>query len=165
MFESAFKKQLASVTSDENLIGKLWDEVRSQYSKSNRHYHNLSHLNKITELLSGIAEKIQDWQTLVFSIAYHDVIYDVLKKDNEEKSGGYAGERLLELGLPEGQRNKCVSQILATKRHETSDDSDTNYFTDADLAVLGFSSEDYKQYTKWIRKEYKFYPDLIYKPW
>ena len=142
----------------------MWDEIKTQYSKSSRHYHNLSHLDKLTALLSGIAENIQDWQTVVFSIGYHDIVYDSLKKDNEEKSAVLADQRLKELGCSESQRNKCVSQIIATKGHGVSEDSDTNYFTDADLAILGSRSEEYKQYTKWIRKEYKFYPDLIYKP-
>src|SRR5204862_8045965 len=123
-----------SITNDDKLIAKMWDEIKTPYSKSGRHYHNLTHLDKLTELLSSVSENIQDWQTVVFSIAYHDIIYDPLKKDNEEKSAAYASQRLIELGRPEDQRNKCISQILATKGHEISEDSDTNYFTDADLA-------------------------------
>lgn len=164
MFETEFKEQLGSITSDDKLIGKMWDEIKTQYSKSSRHYHNLSHLDKLTTLLSSISQNIQDWQTVVFSIAYHDIIYNPLKNDNEEKSAALASQRLMELGFSDSQRNKCISQIITTKGHEVSEDSDTNHFTDADLAILGSSSEEYKQYSKWIRKEYKFYPDLIYKP-
>jgi predicted metal-dependent HD superfamily phosphohydrolase len=164
VFELAFKKQLASITSNDKLIAKIWDEIKTQYSKTSRHYHNLSHLDKLTELLTEISERIQDWQTVVFSIAFHDIIYHPLKKDNEEKSATFASKKLIELSRPDSQRNKCISQILATKSHEISEDNDTNYFTDADLAILGSSSEEYQQYTKWIRKEYKIFPDLIYRP-
>ena len=164
MFERAYKKELGSVTNDERLISDLWNEIQTQYAKSTRYYHNLSHLDKLTTLLSKVFEKIQDWQTVVFSIAYHDIIYDSLKKDNEEKSAALASQRLMKLGISEGQREKCIAQILATKGHQIAEEGDTNYFTDADLAILGSVSEEYKQYTKWIRKEYKFYPDLIYKP-
>jgi predicted metal-dependent HD superfamily phosphohydrolase len=164
VFKEEFKKELASITNNEGLISKIWDEVKTQYERSNRHYHNISHLDKLIELLSDVSENIQNWQTVVFSITFHDIIYDPLKKDNEEKSAAFASQKLVELGRPESQRNKCISQILATKNHEISEDSDTNYFTDADLAILGSSSEEYIQYTKWIRKEYKFFPDLIYRP-
>ena len=50
------------------------------------------------------------------------------------------------------------------KAHRLSDDSDTNFFTDADLAVLGQDWSAYKIYTEGVRKEYWIYPDIIYKP-
>jgi predicted metal-dependent HD superfamily phosphohydrolase len=51
--------------------------------------------------------------------------------------------------------------ILATKKYEFSDDIDTNYFTDSDLAILGKSSEVYQKYREQIRTEYYIYSDLI----
>ena len=51
--------------------------------------------------------------------------------------------------------------IKCTKSHEFSD-SDTNYFTDADLSILGKSWKTYEEYYQQIRKEYKIYPDFIY---
>jgi predicted metal-dependent HD superfamily phosphohydrolase len=164
VFEQAFKKELASITNNEIIIGKVWDEIRIQYSKRNRYYHNLSHLDKLVALLSAVFDQIKDWQTIIFSVAYHDIIYNPLKNDNEEKSAKLALQRLRELHLPEVQCDKCFSQIMATKGHEISKDNDTNLFTDADLAILGSDSKNYTQYTKMIRKEYQFYPDLIYRP-
>ncbi|MNE99513.1 hypothetical protein D3C80_1982060 [compost metagenome] len=41
---------------------------------------------------------------------------------------------------------------------------DTNYFTDADLSILGQDWERYIQYAKDIRKEYTIYPDEQYYP-
>ena len=58
----------------------------------------------------------------------------------------------------------CKEQILATKSHVKSTDSDTNFFTDADLSVLGQSWEVYSIYYKNVRKEYSIYPDLLYNP-
>jgi predicted metal-dependent HD superfamily phosphohydrolase len=59
---------------------------------------------------------------------------------------------------------RCKNQILATKSHSKSTDSDTNYFTDADLSVLGQPWEIYRLYYKNVRKEYAIYPDFIYNP-
>jgi predicted metal-dependent HD superfamily phosphohydrolase len=53
---------------------------------------------------------------------------------------------------------------MATKNHDLSDDGDTNFFTDADMAILGSGNGEYHQYSTMIRKEYKFYPDFVYKP-
>ena len=53
---------------------------------------------------------------------------------------------------------------MATKKHAVSDNSDTNYFTDADLSVLGQPWEIYSTYYKQVRKEYSLFPELIYVP-
>lgn len=52
--------------------------------------------------------------------------------------------------------------ILATKLHEISQDNDTNYFIDADLAILGRGQYEYQKYTEQIREEYSIYPDFMY---
>lgn len=56
----------------------------------------------------------------------------------------------------------CKKQILETKSHHKSTDSDTNYFTDADLSVLGQDWQIYSLYYKNVRNEYSIYPDFIY---
>src|SRR4051794_13414889 len=164
MFETTFKAVLTHLTTNQTLINKLWAEIATHYGKGNRHYHNLYHLDSLLSELLIIQDKITDWQIIVFSIAYHDILYDILKKDNEEKSAGLAYERLGLLNIITHRKEKCREQILTTKGHYKSNDSDTNYFTDADLAILGSNYFKYKKYTKYIRKEYRMYPDLIYKP-
>jgi predicted metal-dependent HD superfamily phosphohydrolase len=164
MFEHTFKNELALVSNDKKLIETLWNELKRNYTKSTRHYHTLIHLDNLTTEIEAVKENISDWRTLVFSIAYHDAIYNTLKSDNEERSAKLASERLSQLSIPETQKKRCVAQILATKGHDTSDDNDTNFFTDADLAILGSDSEQYRQYAAMIRKEYNIFPDLIYKP-
>ncbi len=49
-------------------------------------------------------------------------------------------------------------------QHQVSEESDTNFFIDADLAILGASEDVYREYSKRIRREYNFYPDVIYMP-
>ena len=145
-------------------IDSYWNEIQENYSKPNRYYHNLTHLDHLFQELNEAKTFIEDWQTIVFSIAYHDIIYNALKNDNEEKSAILAQERLHSINVPFPQAEKCRNQILATKGHHLSVEPDTNYFTDADLAILGSDENSYDLYTKKIRKEYKFFPDLVYKP-
>lgn len=164
MFEQSFKKELLSVSPDQSLDERMWIEVKSAYSQSGRHYHNLVHLDNLVAELLPVRNQIEDWQTIIFSIAYHDIVYNTLKQDNEEKSADHAVKRLTELQLPIDKKEKCRQQILCTKGHQVSDDQDTNYFTDADLAILGHDTNKYLDYAKKIRKEYKFYPDLLYNP-
>lgn len=62
---------------------------------------------------------------------------------------------------PAEKTAKCANMILATKSHERSEDNDTNYLTDTDLAILGKGSYDYQKYTEQIREEYSIYPDFM----
>ena len=45
-----------------------------------------------------------------------------------------------------------------------SEDYDTNFLLDADLAILGQDRKIYENYIQHIRKEYSIYPDFMYKP-
>ena len=164
MFEQYFKEAVSAITADTALRQKLWSEIRTAYQEPGRHYHNLTHLDNLVTELEPLKNEVNDWPILILSIAYHDIVYNTLGKNNEAKSADLAYGRLTALGLPETSREKCRQQILATRGHELSDDADTNYFTDADLSILGCDSLSYERYAGQIRREYSFYPDLLYKP-
>ena len=149
---------------DPGLTADLWNEIEKNYSKSNRHYHTLGHLENLLSELNGIRDRISDWNTILFTLFYHDVIYNPLKSNNEEKSADLAGKRLRALTVPTPVIDKCKHQILATKQHLPDPDNDTDFFTDADLSILGQSWNVYEKYAADVRKEYSIYPDLIYNP-
>ena len=121
-------------------------------------------LYRIWKQLVEIKPKIKEWDTALFAMYYHDVIYNSLKTNNEEKSAEFAANRLQSISVPDATIKDCVLQILATKKHAECDDSDINYFTDADLSILGMSWDLYAEYYKNVRKEYSLYTDLIYVP-
>ena len=164
MFEYTFKSELSTITNNQNQVEELWEEIKSSYSKAARHYHNLTHLDDLNSELLPIRHRIADWLTVVFSIAYHDIIYNPLKGDNEEKSAIICQDRLAKLSISVTQIDKCFKQIIATKSHTLSEDQDTNFFTDADLSILGAAPDVYLNYTNMIRKEYKLFPDFVYRP-
>ena len=149
---------------DKNLEAELWKEIELNYSHKSRHYHNLLHLEHMITELEPLKIEISDWDSLLFSVFYHDIVYKSTAKDNEEKSAEVAKKRLEKLNLQPDQIQKIVHQIIATKSHQKSNDQDINYLLDADLAVLGKSWSAYEIYIKQIRKEYAIYPDFLYNP-
>ena len=159
-----FFELIQKYTNDQRLIEPLWVEIEKNYSKKKRFYHNLTHLDNLYFQLSKIKSEIKDWDTLLFSLFYHDVIYSASKRDNEEKSAELAKENLLLISYPIEKIDLCFEQIMATKSHSVSVNNDTNLFTDADLSILGQSWEEYEVYYKQIRKEYAVYPDFLYNP-
>ena len=164
MFEADLKTNLSIISSDPDLPDTYVKEVIVQHQKKSRHYHTLIHLRSIWEELQPVRMLIQDWPVMLFAIAYHDFEYNILRNDNEEKSAEVAVKKLMRLNLTTEQLNRCRQHILATKGHTVSEDNDCNFFTDADLSVLGADPDVYRFYSKNVRKEYRYYPDLLYKP-
>ena len=141
---------------------KLWKEIEDTYSSKSRHYHTLQHLEMMLTALGPIKKQIADWDTLAFTVFYHDFVYISSRRDNEIKSAEKAIEKLKTLGYPTEKVLKCGNQIMATKGHRLEIDPDTNFLTDADLCILGSSWETYLKYTEQIQKEYTFYPEILF---
>lgn len=164
MLQNIFTQLLRNSTLDESYIKLFWSEIEKHYSLKGRHYHTLAHLQNMYEQLLLVKDKIEGWDTVLFSLFYHDIIYKSTVKDNEEQSAAIAVNRLQQIQYPTQKIELCRQHILATKSHTISSNSDTNFFTDADLSILGADWAQYETYTKAIRKEYSIYPDLLYKP-
>jgi predicted metal-dependent HD superfamily phosphohydrolase len=159
-----FIQLVNTYTGDESIAAAYWKEIEKRYNGPKRYYHTTIHLEKLIGELNTCKHLITDWDTLLFSVFYHDIIYNVLKSNNEEKSADLAVKRLSAINFPVDKINTCRQQIIATKSHLSSMNKDTNLFTDADLSILGQPTDAYRQYCAQIRKEYSIYPDIVYKP-
>lgn len=157
--------ELGSAYSDNTeVINNCWSAIDEHYSSETRHYHSLQHLEHLLTQLIPLKSQISQWNTILFSLFYHDVIYDVLHHDNEERSAAFAKEQMARLGIPQPVLTDCEMQILATKQHQASESNDTNLFTDADLSILGQDWDIYLVYANNVRLEYAIYPDELYIP-
>lgn len=164
MLTDTFLKLVSKYNQNKSLGNHLWLEIFTKYSEPKRQYHTIAHLENLISELSTIQNHIKDWESILFAVFYHDIIYKATSKSNEEDSAEMARTRLSEIGYPEEKITQVVSMILATKRHESSKDTDTNFLTDADLAILGKQHQEYRQYSENVRKEYSIYPNFLYNP-
>lgn len=144
------------------LAQQWWTEILKHYTSKKRHYHTLTHLQQLLQQLMQVKEQINDWDTVLFALYYHDIIYNTLKQNNEEKSAALAAEKLIAIRYPADKIAVCIAAIRATKAHQQHALNDINLFTDADLCILGASAEAYTIYYKAIRQEYSIYPDFMY---
>lgn len=142
----------------------LWPEIEKRHSSPKRHYHNLTHLEHLLSELLPIKDRFEHWDAVLFALFYHDSVYSTLRKDNEEKSALLAAKRMYELGCPSQMIAHAKAIILATKAHINHEHSDVNFFTDADLSILGAPTARYQEYARQIRAEYAIYPDFLYNP-
>lgn len=150
-------------TRDAELISELWSKIVTSYNSPGRYYHDLSHLEYMMKQALRYKSRLTDPDTLMFSIFYHDLVYNPLRNDNEDKSAVILNDDLIKMGVSGKQIEKCQKQILASIDHNSREDEDTNYFIDFDLAILGASPELYLDYSVKIRKEYAVFNDLEYR--
>lgn len=152
-------------STDEALHEKLWLDLQKGYSQKNRAYHNLSHLKSMFSELKPVESEIIDLPVLQFSIWYHDLIYNAIRKDNELKSAEAAREVMQQLGFSAARLERAFQLIMITKSHEleNADDTDAQWMVDFDLEVLSREWAAYELYTEQIRKEYWMYPTLMYR--
>jgi len=161
--KSVYTKLLNQYGLSSQAIKECWTEIEAAYTKANRYYHNMNHLSDLYKQLQQVESEIGNWNVCMFTLFYHDIIYVSTKSNNEEKSAELAAKTMQRIRVPQHEISNCEQQIMATKSHLVSGDSDTNYFTDSDLSILGRDWETYSAYGKNVRREYAIYPELIYR--
>lgn len=164
-----FQQHASALQVKDTLIKEWWQEINTYYTQSHRAYHNLQHLSDLFNQLEQIENKITNLPAIQMAIWYHDIIYNPLKKNNEEKSADLASERLSEAGIENHLLQKIHTLIISTKSHHTEnwtakeEKRDNDYLLDMDLSILGRHWDNYREYTQQIRQEYKVVPGILYR--
>jgi predicted metal-dependent HD superfamily phosphohydrolase len=152
--------EMAGMYTDKGL--ELWDDIIRKYDGSNRHYHTMQHLWDMHILLNEYYKGEIPFTTLI-AMYYHDFEYNTLRNDNEKRSAYHAEAILKSWNADPALVQQVSGMIQATARHESNkEDVETSIFLDADMAVLGFDSWLYKEYTKQVRAEFNAYPDCMF---
>lgn len=160
--QQLFETLLLNIGFDQSKIESLWHDLEKVYSAKSRHYHNLTHLEEMIALYEIHNSQLQFPDEVLYSIFYHDYVYKVTRKDNELKSAEHALS-ILPSNTTLNKQLVC-DMICATQLHQHNENEDTNWLIDFDLKVLSKDWEGYKIYCNQIRKEYKIYPNILYKP-
>ncbi|WP_395063923.1 hypothetical protein [Flavobacterium sp.] len=160
--QQRFEKLLLKIGFKESKITLLWHDLQKVYSAKSRHYHNLTHLEEMIALYDNYHSELEFPDEVLYAIFYHDYVYKVTRKDNELKSAEH-GLSILPFNTKIDKR-LVFNMICATQLHHHNENEDTNWLIDFDLKILSKDWEDYKIYCDQIRKEYKIYPNMLYKP-
>lgn len=153
--QSRFQNSCARVGINEIAAASAWEKLAASYSGSHRHYHNLTHLDR---MLSHMDRLALDNDAIELAIWFHDAIYDPLARDNEARSADLFTECFGKLITPSlGQ--EVPRLIVATDpKRPRSGEGDENLLVDIDLSILGSLPEEYGKYRTDIRKEYAIVP-------
>lgn len=131
----------------------------SMWNESHRSYHNLDHLNdlisQINESKSNFSEK--EYEKLIISALFHDIVYDPLKEDNEEKSA----EFLMECAINKDDKDilEIRQTILDTKNHQETNEL-SKYFNEFDMNIVERNFDELLKWEKGISEEYSHYGEF-----
>ena len=143
----------------------LFQEILTAYSESQRHYHNLNHLNHMFQELDAYEVGSSEAATneMLWAVWYHDIVYKPGASTNEKKSAIKAKESMYQLGIQQSTIDKVSELIMATENHQTNTgDIDTQVFLDADMAILGSDESSYLKYCESVRQEHSSIPDFLF---
>lgn len=169
MIQEAYQKWMelsTRYTNDVDYAEFLWKQIKKEYTSKGRYYHNLNHITTMLNEAENSRSELYDEDAVLFAIWFHDIIYKSSRKDNEEKSATHASSALQKLELKNSSIEKISTLIISTKKHQVvlDENEDNAFLLDFDLGILGQSWETYSSYVTSIRKEYRLYPDVLYKP-
>jgi predicted metal-dependent HD superfamily phosphohydrolase len=141
--------------------------LQERYGEAQRHYHTWQHIEALLGHFKTIADQLNDPDSILWALYWHDAIYDPQASDNEDKSA----DLLLEMAtddLPAASLARADRIIRATKQHlvptglATEDQADLELFLDIDLSILAAAPAVFDAYETHIRREYAFVPEPVY---
>ena len=152
-------------TYDNNLISQFYSEIEKKYNASNRFYHNLDHVEAMLLETKKYQNVLNDYDSFLYAIWFHDIIYEPKYNDNEEKSAECARKFLNSINYEKNRINKIIDLILRTRDHSNqniNEDIDSQIFLDCDIIIFASARANYLNYAKSVRNEYSSIPDTIY---
>ncbi|WP_332823661.1 HD domain-containing protein [Ramlibacter sp.] len=141
----------------------LFNQLVAAYSERHRSYHTLQHLRECLahfEAASALARRPAEVEAALW---FHDAVYDPKARDNEERSADWAARSILAADCDAGVAERVRALVLATDGHAASDDADTQFLLDVDLAILGAAPARFAEYERQVRAEYAHVPDAEFR--
>jgi len=138
----------------------LLERLVAHYGERHRAYHDLRHVTGCLHEASAVRALLTAPALVELALWYHDVIYDPLRSDNEERSADFAVQ---ELRLAPAPSETIRALILATRHDSVPPTPDAALVTDIDLSILGAPPAAFDAYDAAIRKEYGWVPAPLYR--
>jgi pantetheine-phosphate adenylyltransferase len=133
------------------------------YSAEGRFYHNLKHLENCLTEFRAIESTLKNSKAVIMALLFHDIVYDPEAHQalaNETASWTLAKQLC---SLNEQDDADIMNLMLHTSHSYTRDkNADTDTVCDIDMAILGYSEQNFDDYEANIRREYAFASDAQY---
>lgn len=133
--------------------------LRACHSEPGRFYHTFEHIAECIRFANSNYGNRPTLPIVKWALFYHDVIYDISSKTNEEDSAlrfdSFARPKVTGIKLTEGILDLVGMLIRVTAGHKSHLMGDAiAMMIDSDLHILGASEERYLRYARDIWREY-----------
>jgi predicted metal-dependent HD superfamily phosphohydrolase len=141
----------------------LRERLIDAYEEPQRRYHSLQHLGEcITHFESALELAIHPGE-VELALWFHDAIYELQAKDNEQRSADWAVEEMTRSGAQAGQTRRVHALIMATCHTAMPDEADQQLLVDIDLSILGADPVRFAEYDAQVKAEYSWVPEAVYR--
>ncbi|XP_055706789.1 uncharacterized protein LOC129803932 [Phlebotomus papatasi] len=145
---------------DQNVSQEWLGKILNNYSQDERVYHNQNMFLQKEKYLRE--RKVNDCVILAAIFQYY--IFDP-KKDSQVENCQAFRDFLAAAKVDNDNLEKYVTKLLGENNAEDMEgfQDDAQFLQDLDLAILGGTPEEYKNYTELLQKEYKYLNTEAYK--
>jgi predicted metal-dependent HD superfamily phosphohydrolase len=140
----------------------LRERLISAYAEPQRRYHSLQHLRECITHFESAVELAMHPGEVELALWFHDAIYELQAKNNEQRSADWAVEEMTRSGAQAGQTGRVHALIMATCHTAIPGDADQQLLVDIDLAILGADPVRFAEYDAQVKAEYSWVPDAVY---
>jgi predicted metal-dependent HD superfamily phosphohydrolase len=147
-----------------NKAPQIYQLLINAYNEEQRVYHTQQHIEHCLTLFDEIKNQLNNADSVELAIWFHDVIYQINAKDNEELSAELFMSMSQEVLQP-AIRHQVYQHIIATL-HNGSEmlEHDTRYMVDIDLSSFGLPWDKFIQNSREVREEMSHIPDEEFYP-
>jgi predicted metal-dependent HD superfamily phosphohydrolase len=141
---------------------EIYSDLVLRYAEPHRAYHTLAHIEHCLDEFEQVQRLATNPDAVELAIWFHDAVYEIGGKYNEEKSVALMSEVIRKALLPDELGKLVENLILATKRTVVPADPDAQLLVDIDLSILGQPGDKFDEYERRIRREHRWVPDGLF---
>jgi predicted metal-dependent HD superfamily phosphohydrolase len=166
MSDSALRARFAALWArlgGQGDVGPHLEALLHGWREPHRTYHGPDHLRDCLARLDESAAPGTERDLAEGALWYHDVVYQPGTPDNERRSAELARAALLRGGAPESTADEVARLVLLTDHAAPPRDPVGELVCDVDLSILGRAPEEFDEYERRIREEYRAVPEPLYR--
>jgi predicted metal-dependent HD superfamily phosphohydrolase len=142
---------------------RVFEALAQRYAETHRHYHTAQHIAECLAHFDSARHLCEHAAEVEMALWFHDAIYELRAKDNEEKSALWAQREMSEAGIAREACERVGALILATRHDALPDTTDARVLVDIDLSILGADSARFDQYEDQVGAEYSWVPAILFR--
>lgn len=141
-----------NIKCDINTILAMWNE-------RHRAYHSITHLSNMIEQINESKSKYseKEYEKLIITSIFHDVVYRPLRKDNEQKSADFFMKCCIDKENPDILE---IKQIILDTKEQKPTTKLSEVFSKFDMSVV---EGDFNHLVQWEDAVYREYSRVIDK--